>query len=202
VDFLSDRRDVVMVIGNGNFIANDTFVILENGPSGPMTVPFTPYDWICGGTTSIPLVGGFCSIKHKLIDPNSWTMEAGPFLDTTGIASASGNVQYCLSETTPSKCQLQFNLPLLALVVLFNFIKVICMATVAIRMRDNPLVTVGDAIASFTANPDPLTKDMCLVSQRDFLDKKETRAPIPYQPRRTRWMATASEQHWLTICTL
>ncbi|KAF9061622.1 hypothetical protein BDP27DRAFT_1428743 [Rhodocollybia butyracea] len=209
VDFLASRRDLVMVVGD--YIPNNSFLILQNSISGQMSTPFTPYDWICGSTSSIPAVPGSCSQKWREINPSNWTMQAGPFLDTASIATGSLGVQYCLSETTASKCQLQFNLPLLAIVVAFNLVKVICMVIVATKMHDNPLVTLGDAIASFTNNPEPLTKDMCLVSQsyleRIILsgDKNElgTRSfLIAYQPQQTTWMATASRRHWITICSL
>ncbi|KIK55861.1 hypothetical protein GYMLUDRAFT_133161, partial [Collybiopsis luxurians FD-317 M1] len=77
-------------------------------------------------------------------------------------------VNYCISHPVVPRCQLEFNLPLLVIVIVFNIVKVICMALATGRNNDKPLVTIGDAIASFIDDPDPHTKDMCLVLPSQF----------------------------------
>ncbi|KAF9061623.1 hypothetical protein BDP27DRAFT_1485813 [Rhodocollybia butyracea] len=209
---------------SANLTFNWDFLVLNDGPSGQLSdfmgAPQVPFGWICGGTGGIQQSFADsstpCSTEWTQgINPSNWTMEAGIYFDSTGgddIISGSLPVQYCLSETTASRCQLQFNLPLLAIVVAFNIVKVICMAIVATKMHDNPLVTLGDAIASFSNSPEPLTKEMCLVSQSylEKLDKnKATPYPYPspgplvvYQPQKTSWMSTVSRRHWILICSL
>ncbi|KAF9060836.1 hypothetical protein BDP27DRAFT_1272762 [Rhodocollybia butyracea] len=196
VDFLSDRRDIVVVIGD--YVSNNTFLNLANSSSGKMSSEVapgaTPFDWICDVTFGSQL------------DLNSNTYPNSVLLLPTDYPDCLQTVQYCLSETTTPRCQLQFNLPLLAIVIAFNIVKVTCMAMVATRMRDNPLVTLGDAIASFTNNPEPLTQEMCLASQSylEGLDKNEdtTSLLIGYQPQKIRWMTTANRRHWIMIGSL
>ncbi|KAF9061631.1 hypothetical protein BDP27DRAFT_1234938 [Rhodocollybia butyracea] len=202
MDFLSDRRDLVVVLGD--YTSNNTFVNQLNSSMFPvasrgLSPGLTPFDWICDFTSGIPRQEGVtsCSTEWREIDPSSWIMAVGLTFSESEVQFLK--VQYCLSETTASRCQLQFNLPLLIIVVAFNLVKVICMVIVVTRTRDNPLVTLGDAIASFTQNPEPLTKDMSLVSRG--LDKNEdtTSLSIMYQPRKTRWMTTASRRHWIVM---
>lgn len=225
VNFLSDRRDIVVV--TEDYTSDNNFLTFYSGSSGQMQGSgATPYDWICDLAPSIwsnefPFGDfpptGFCSTGWRKINPSNWTMTVElfpfePLNDTAGGTeslkpiSESLEVMYCLSKTTASRCQLQFNLPLLAIVVAFNIVKVTCMAMVAIRMCDNPLVTLGDAIASFTDNPEPLTKDMCWVSQiyLEGLDQNEDTISllIADQPPKTRWMKTASRRHWIMMGTL
>ncbi|KAF9062623.1 hypothetical protein BDP27DRAFT_1481775 [Rhodocollybia butyracea] len=204
VDFLSDRRDVVVVWGHQTY---NTFVSFESGTSGRVIDQLggNPYAWLCGDHY------GECSTIWREIDPANWTMTLLATVQESSLPSHNyeatqirGNVQYCLSETTTPKCQLQFNLPLLAIVVAFNIVKVACMAIVATRMRDDPLVTLGDAITSFINNPEPLTKDMCLASQSYFegLNKNDARSSslsIKHQTQKTRWMTTAGWRHWIVM---
>ncbi|KIK55852.1 hypothetical protein GYMLUDRAFT_174985 [Collybiopsis luxurians FD-317 M1] len=99
-------------------------------------------------------------------------------------------VDYCISQPVAPQCQLEFNLPLLAIVIGFNIVKVICMAFAAITILDEPLITIGDAIALFMDNPDPYTRDMCLASKNHFRDKSKHPSFSPlrteYQPQRVR----------------
>jgi hypothetical protein len=77
------------------------------------------------------------------------------------------------------------------------------MAMVATRMHDNPLVTLGDTIASFSNNPELLTKNMCLVTQSYLEDLDDSASSlIAYQPQKTRWMTMASGRHWIMIGSL
>ncbi|KAF9060840.1 hypothetical protein BDP27DRAFT_1272764, partial [Rhodocollybia butyracea] len=205
VDFLSDRRDLVIVLGD--YTLNNTFLNMGNTPARDNlnlgTGNRAPFDWICEVSQEMIsnwAQGGSCSTEWREINPVNWRIDVDP------VIGKSSEVRYCLSETTTSRCQLQFNLPLLAIVVAFNAVKVTCMAIVATRMRDNPLVTLGDAIASFSNSPEPLTKDICLVSESylEGLDNNKDTASlsVAYQPQKTRWITTASRQHWIIICFL
>jgi len=53
------------------------------------------------------------------------------------------------------------------------------MLLVVLKADDYPLVTLGDAIASFLEYPDPTTKDMCLVSKQDVLARAFDRPGLP-----------------------
>ncbi|KAF7191453.1 hypothetical protein HII31_06955 [Pseudocercospora fuligena] len=58
-------------------------------------------------------------------------------------------VDYCLSRISTPKCELQFTIQVLIVVVVCNAIKTITMLSALLSHKDAPLVTIGDAIASF-----------------------------------------------------
>ncbi|KAF9062555.1 hypothetical protein BDP27DRAFT_1368777 [Rhodocollybia butyracea] len=115
MDFLSDRRDLVVVLGD--YTSNNTFVNQLNSSMFPvasrgLSPGLTPFDWICDFTSGIPRQEG-----------------------VTSCSTRSGEK--------------------------------------SILQLDNG-ITLGDAIASFTQNPEPLTKDMSLMddySQSATLDR-------------------------------
>jgi hypothetical protein len=79
------------------------------------------------------------------------------------------NVQYCLSERVPEKCSYNGNIPIVAIVLVANLIKLVGMLYVAFRLRDAPLITVGDAVESFLNEPDRTTRGMCLLTKEDVV---------------------------------
>ncbi|KAL4875254.1 hypothetical protein BJY04DRAFT_224224 [Aspergillus karnatakaensis] len=65
-------------------------------------------------------------------------------------------VEYCLAEKTEEKCTLEYSLPLAVTVLGTNAVKavLICVAVLLLGGDRNPLLTLGDAIASFLRVPD------------------------------------------------
>ena len=77
---------------------------------------------------------------------------------------------YCLSEPFVVPCQLHVHNLTLLIVTAFCLVKSIACLTVVRRLRlHHPLLTPGDAIESFIANPDPATNDMCWISRHPKL---------------------------------
>ncbi|KAF2206225.1 hypothetical protein CERZMDRAFT_53632 [Cercospora zeae-maydis SCOH1-5] len=58
-------------------------------------------------------------------------------------------IDYCLAIVSAPKCQLQFTVQILIAVVVCNAIKSVFMLVALFSHKDAPLVTIGDAIASF-----------------------------------------------------
>jgi hypothetical protein len=82
-------------------------------------------------------------------------------------------VEECYALPTQERCRLMFSPSLMVVVMAMNLLKCFLMFCVAsnriIGMKQGaPLLTIGDAIASFLAVPDESTKWMCLTSRRDF----------------------------------
>ncbi|KAJ5094633.1 hypothetical protein N7456_010494 [Penicillium angulare] len=75
----------------------------------------------------------------------------------------------CLVIRAPQHCQLLYSPPICLVIALAAFAKVCAMFMAAriTRKRGKPLLTIGDAIASFIAKPDPTTKDLCWMSSKD-----------------------------------
>ncbi|KAE9399343.1 hypothetical protein BT96DRAFT_1019516 [Gymnopus androsaceus JB14] len=204
VDFLSDHRNVVVV---GNYTNNSGFGILEGFPSSGSS-----FEWICSKSGAEIIEDISCSSLWRKIDPSHWMINFPSFYQSPNGSLEKLDifleVDYCLSEAVVPRCQLQFNLPLLIIVIFFNTVKVICMVIVATKIKDHPLVTIGDAIASFIDNPQPHTKEMCLVSQNHFKHHNKGQHPasesfpIQYNPQRIKWMNIASWQHWTITASL
>ncbi|KAH7551297.1 hypothetical protein BM1_09613 [Bipolaris maydis] len=140
------------------------------------------YRWICSGlppkenndhctdriseirsNTSAWRVGGDgCYSVQDASNPHIWTSGCSDFSDTKKYP-----VSFCLSETAPSRCKVRFNSTILVIVTVVNFLKAILMFYIVFKPFDQPLLTMGDAVASFLDDPDPSTRDMCLLSIRD-----------------------------------
>ncbi|KIK53553.1 hypothetical protein GYMLUDRAFT_232735 [Collybiopsis luxurians FD-317 M1] len=214
-DFVSDRNDVIVMIGS-SYTPNGKIVDLGFGLQAYMTTQpgSTSFDWICSDpekedrwncgpkNTSYCSDSQHCSSSWKQINPLEWDLAWVP--NYTAFSDSS-RVNYCISQPVNSRCQLESNLPLLVTVIIFNMVKVVCMALAAGKINDKPLVTIGDAIVSFTDNPDPHTIGMCLVLPRQFKTKRHSEnirpALLPYQPKNIRWLNAATRRHWiLTIC--
>ena len=81
-------------------------------------------------------------------------------------------LQYCLSVPKEEHCKLQFSLAIMVVVIVCNLIKTVCMGTIAWKQDPEPLVTLGDAIASFLDRPDVTTKRNCIAGKARFEKSK------------------------------
>ncbi|USP77958.1 uncharacterized protein yc1106_05232 [Curvularia clavata] len=87
--------------------------------------------------------------------------------------SSQLTVSYCLSEPLPEECKVHLTLHLAVVVTALSLIKAVVIISLSQRLRESPLVTIGDAVASFLSTPEPSTKDMCLVSKQDVKKAKD-----------------------------
>ncbi|PFH60353.1 hypothetical protein XA68_11095 [Ophiocordyceps unilateralis] len=122
-------------------------------------------------------------------------------------------------------CRFQYSPPIMITICTMNMVKVCVMlwswwarSGKGPETGDNqPLYTLGDAIASFMRRPDDMTANMCLATKDDFLRRRHSRwkfwksvAPSPETgPRLFRkeprlWMQAASWRRWtllMCLCT-
>jgi hypothetical protein len=112
-------------------------------------------------------------------------------------------VKYCLAEQIEEKCKLFFNLELAVLIIVLNFLKAGVIAYALFSIKEKPLVTIGDAVASFLQTPDPTTLQMCLRNKSDFRDDPPSWSedPVEYKrtPRSWRMAVSKSSQVWFCI---
>jgi hypothetical protein len=111
-------------------------------------------------------------------------------------------VKYCLSETLPERCKLQASSHIALVVIFLNAIKALMMFATVFMTAEAPLLNIGDAVASFVDNPDPHTKDMCLLSKDKV--RKSSLPPNMYDtyythPRRR--FEALSKKRW-TACII
>ena len=144
-----------------------------------------PIGWMCppGDTES----GPSCSFRLGPVrkDPASWSPMGTP-------------IKYCLSERVPEQCTVQSSLPIVSVILVLNLAKAIMMFMIAFGVKESPLMTMGDAIASFLHRPDEYTKEMCLASRSDIQmnGSQWSKAAMLYNPRPRRLLDSASKARW------
>ncbi|KAJ5954344.1 hypothetical protein N7501_008623 [Penicillium viridicatum] len=143
--------------------------------------------------------------------------------DTSMNESKTYSVDGCLAIKSEDRCQLLYSPPICIIIALATFLKVVAMFLAARmgRQRSPPLLTVGDAVASFMERPDRTTEGMCWLSNADVRrgvwkvsqkteDPAEEplegsqREPMVYKrlSRRKHWMQAASLPRWITTLVL
>ena len=110
-------------------------------------------------------------------------------------------IDYCTVQETDEKCILQFSLPVMLIIIVCNLIKTVCMILVLLEGGSRPLLTLGDAIASFLNKPDPATKNICLADKYFFRKKIWQESVLTWKPKRHRWLRAASITRWL-VCNV
>lgn len=120
------------------------------------------------------------------------------------------HISGCLAFKGKEHCQLLYNPSICAIISIATLAKVIAMffAARVNRHRAPPLLTTGDAVASFIERPDNTTKRMCWASSRS-IQKGHWKYPsqvegrqvqdIAYRnlSRRKQWRKTSSVMRWL-----
>jgi len=115
----------------------------------------------------------------------------------------------CLSEKAEETCSVGFNLAIGIVVIVMNFGKALCIILILFQRTDPPMITVGDAIASFLPEPDRLTGGRCLMTVEQF--RKELRNPGKarvsvkpqlYEPRTCRRWKMTGIMSWFTFLSL
>lgn len=134
-----------------------------------------------------------CSTESLGTDSRPWTLNGH-------------RVSCCLADPQPARCTVRFSTTVLLIVVLCNAMKVASMLYVILRAQHKPPVTMGDAIASFLACPDPLTTGKCLWSKHDaqrdgsVTDKSEMERKR-WRRQYTRWFRSVSWKRWSILMT-
>lgn len=135
--------------------------------------------------------------QNETIADYGWSIEVSqvPMINRTSI-------QYCLSKPVKEHCKLQFSLAIMIVVIICNLTKTICMGIIAWKQDSEPLVTLGDAIASFLDRPDMTTEGNCVVGKTRFVKNRSWGLlPSRWTPKRSRWFGAASSRRWL-VCNI
>ena len=90
------------------------------------------------------------------------------YLAFANLSDPQNWLEYCLSVPAEEHCKLQFSLAIMIFVIVCNLIKTVCMSTIAWKQDPEPLVTLGDAIASFMDRPDVTTIGNCIAGKARF----------------------------------
>ena len=154
------------------------------------------------------LLSGFSCIRLMLCALLSWTMLTQSQDIWSVPDTASGGLveaDHCLAERAEERCELGMAPGIVAAVVLCNVMKLVCFICILLMDDYQPLLTVGDAIASFLASttrtPTPrrlLNIDFVRHHNRkaDALEYRSLHEFDAYHPRRFRWYRAASRIRW------
>ncbi|MCJ1428446.1 hypothetical protein MMC29_006356 [Sticta canariensis] len=158
-ELLPDRLDVLAISSALNTNTSLLGYFPDNvgygGHSSSMSLePGAPvsYAWTC--IQAIPESGSY-DLQYRCASPVHWTVLDFP-------------IEYCLSQSAESSCKLQFSLVIMVIVISCNFSKTFCMILTIWKPSSVPLLTLGDAIASFLDQPDPNTVNNCLAGKHRF----------------------------------
>ena len=155
-ELVPDRANVLAI--SSAFVANNSIlaVFQRNGGYGYSSSPLQSqgnieyYDWTCESIITEP--EGNYVVHYRCASSANWTVLDFP-------------IEYCLSQTTEPSCRLQFSLVIMVIVLLCNFSKTLCMILTIWEPSWVPLLTLGDAIASFLDQPDLHTVNNCLAGK-------------------------------------
>ncbi|KIW27128.1 uncharacterized protein PV07_06897 [Cladophialophora immunda] len=170
-NFLTSRRNLVLVSNNSTKQANETVLKVTQYVNGDVNA----FDWIC--TTDD-------NMKYKVDIPLGFNGGIRPcetwVSKIEAIASEwqpyNFDVEYCLSERVTERCSYNGNIPIVAIVLACNAVKIAGMLFVAFRLEDNPLITVGDAVESFLNENDKSTEGLCLLNKSDVVMAMQTKS--------------------------
>ncbi|OQD96815.1 hypothetical protein PENSOL_c014G08424 [Penicillium solitum] len=116
-------------------------------------------------------------VQAALDDPSNWTNAsfAGNVTIFTQLICPSPHravrlaqtrrIGHCLTVPRDESCRMMFSPPICLLVIGCNLVKLICALLTARDDREELFLTIGDAIASYLACPDPTTEGGCLLSK-------------------------------------
>ena len=98
-------------------------------------------------------------------------------------------ISYCLSRRVPEQCKLEVSAAIMVIVIICNALKALVIGYWAWQRPTAPLVTLGDAIASFLKVPDSTTSRMCLFSKTRFTyDPQWQPKTVAWRPKRHFWI--------------
>ncbi|KAL9045807.1 MAG: hypothetical protein Q9214_001214 [Letrouitia sp. 1 TL-2023] len=191
-DFVSTRGDVLVVTSSLNNSLSISWIAraIPTQPSSPKS----SYQWICQSypETWLPKAQSCVDVNYVLQRAKDWKIPNYALGTTTSPAFSNSfernkhvQVDYCLSQPAEEMCQLQFSLSIMIIVIVCNFIKLVCMSVMQHQHRSPSLVTLGDALSSFLDDPDSSTQKSCLASRDHFQKQKWGKDDIKWDPKRS-----------------
>ena len=162
--------------------------------------------WACSSVSS----GDNCDLSELVANPQNWSInldgysQGAPnaFLAWDPLPIDRTSIQYCLSQRMEEYCKLQFSLVIMIIVIICNLVQTICMGRITWKQDPEPLVTLGDVIASFLDQPKRTTERNCIVGKTRFEGSKSWGPLISkWNPKRLCWFRTVSKTKRL-LCNI
>jgi hypothetical protein len=194
------KRSELLLVADGN--ENGVFGHMEDPPSTSVILDHfddcgshQSFQWMC---KQYQMKGVRCP---KLCEELFGPLRADAAI-TNWKPYSNKTVNYCYSMPSEEHCKLKFSTTLLFIVVGLNLFKALLMFTCAFTWKtDVPMLTVGDAVASFLERPDETTANMCLLTRDDIWQMGYWKQPggVFENQRRRRYMAASSVKWVLTL---
>jgi hypothetical protein len=180
----STRWENLILIRNRTIDTIDGVTLVWKSTAGDhVASPYYPFEWIC---SQLGQSSRYCSVSIDKIRQNSsqWTPYNEPdYLYPYDNAPVVG----CLSESGPGRCRLQTNTQIYIVVIIMNAMKAVAMIYLAFSMREEPILTIGDAISSFLETPDRYSAGLGMVSKYDVQNYHSNWASKNKVKRATIW---------------
>lgn len=191
--------DVVLVSSATN-AKNSVIDVFFNVDSSELTNGTYSYNsWIC----STPQSSSGCDFTSLKNNPQDWNITCSGMNDPSILSEKEdivAPIQYCLTPPRGEQCKLQLSVAIIIIVLLCNLVKAVCIGLIAWDKNTKPLVTVGDAIASFLRQSDTSTEGSCIVGKTGFGRRQEwPRRPSQWTQEAIRWYQVVSTRRW-TAC--
>jgi hypothetical protein len=175
---------------NGSEYAIDS--VIQQWAPRPVDSQQDPFGWVCMEGDEMSDSARQCQSELAGVkrDANS----------TRGWVVNGYKIDYCLVEETPEKCTLEYSLTLSIVVLVTNGLKIAVILGTILSLRTNPLLTLGDAVASFFSVPDEASRGMGLITKGMVTAKKQSlgnQDDIPeYNPHPQRRWTSVSIERW------
>ena len=199
--FVSERKDLALICSEWNYGLQWSGPRLPIQPLGERASAF-PYDWICGNPDFNNITVSPVSTTDQPCLPNTiidGIKHDGIWKYLISSSPNNNTIEYCLSQKTPEHCQLQFSVEIMVIVIIANFLKVLCMLYTIWRVKSPTLVTIRDAISSFLQSPDHTTIDRCTLSKVGVEESEmwfSRSKPVPGRWKRIYQPVPAEPQPW------
>ncbi|KAK2024434.1 hypothetical protein LX32DRAFT_99545 [Colletotrichum zoysiae] len=118
--------------------------------------------------------------------------------DPSRMRINSSSVDYCLARPeSPRSCAVILNGSLLGVIAVLNLVSVSAIGAVYIFAGFEPLITLGDAVASFLMQPDYTTRGICLLDKDDVKHGRWGYREAKYWISRDHfWLQTPGRTTW------
>lgn len=154
----------------GAVVSNHSYPTNVSETYSPLSLDWSSaWKWMCPYANSESVSNNTICFSNKPSDSANWTLyyNLHESLNTTDTYSV--HADYCLAQVVQPRCRLLLSVPILAIVVFCNICKVIAIFS-TLALRQDMLLSVGDAIASFLQEPDECTNGLGLISLDDVRD--------------------------------
>lgn len=187
-NFVSDIANLIVVT---NTSEPDAILNIDSTTAGE---PNQGGNWICDG---LGLGSRPCYRPLEMVDVAAWSLPGNPAC--IGPISQTFPVDHCLVQQTRENCQVAIAMDLLIAVLVCNFVKALSLYWSLRRVCSHPLLTLGDAVASFLETPDTHTISYSPISVQEVsrIANLTDITPAVWKGRRKLGFHAASPVRWI-----